>query len=1259
MITAALLLAISGTVFSTTGTPVENARVTVYRPETIPDARARIVSGTARPALASATTDANGAFSLDPKRDGVFDLFIERDGFAPRTRKVVAGETDLTIDLDPAAQRTGHVTAAGKPVSGALVVVDSAWSVKTDERGAFTIPDPKSWAASLAIVHPDYTILEREVPQGAKLEFTLLPGTAVRGNVVAATGRPAANARVLAGDWPVAISGEDGSFVARHVGPDAKTITAIAGSESGSARGAETIEIKLVAKRVITGTVRDSGKRPLPGALVTAYHGHRGEIGYAITDEKGAYRIEHCTAASYQVIPEGVGDFEFSRVTANLTSSESARADFTATATTWLRGTVVDERKRPIAGATVQHLPAQIPILYAIVGEGGFPRARTASDGRFKLPSAAGANDTRLQTIHPRYAATVTKVERGPLMITLRYGMEVRGVVVDSEGKPVAGAGIAAMQDPFGAAALPIDAILTSGSGRALFESDAEGKFTLHLNEAPHDVTVWKEGFVASRLGSLTPARGQDPLRVVLERGVEIRGRVVAKGVKTEIDGVIVATGDDGSYVNTMVGSDGTFVLGSLRPGVYSLEYNSAFRRDSESKEVRAPASDVVIELAPKAEIRGRVTDKANGRPVSHYSVRAEGAYETQEHGGDEMFTLAVPAGVTHVMVDAEGYLHESMQVVASLDKPAEVTFALTRGRTISGRVTSDAGLPLAQAMITPDSEDIDRSPVETGENGEFELMGMPREDVTLHVSRPGFVARAVAVDAGDADQRVNVTLAAGRKAFGKVVTATGEPVEKATVWAQPITHAEQMGQRAETDSGGAFAIEGLAEGRYRFFAGHQQHGTAELQDVDPAAGPVILTFKPKSETGVIRGTVKGFAERGWMYAMVTTDAGRQAMVGRDGKYRIENVPAGETQVRAMGGTMRNRASTAPMKVTVVANGEVEADLEFRSDITVRGRVTEGGQPVVGRRIAFEGDGSEWETRTGEGGLYEIAGIEPGMYQVSVEAGRRSFSTRYQVNGSSTFDVAIAFAAIAGRVLDADGAPLAGVSVEVSDDEGRMNHGAAKTDANGAFSVSANDAPSFVVSASKKGFATAVQRVPRGSAPLLMRLGRTDGLRVRLVDARSGATLSGYAVATNAAGLLVGRANESAQDGAMVVPLHDGAYRVSVSANGFASQSQHVTIPLTGELRFALTPGGTLVVRSDRVSSDLVKLILPNGEEYVRCHCNGIAEIRLTGATTTIGHVAPGNYTMQVLDPSGSIVTSYPVTIAEGGTTVAEIHVPE
>jgi hypothetical protein len=114
-----------------------------------------------------------------------------------------------------------------------------------------------------------------------------------------------------------------------------------------------------------------------------------------------------------------------------------------------------------------------------------------------------------------------------------------------------------------------------------------------------------------------------------------------------------------------------------------------------------------------------------------------------------------------------------------------------------------------------------------------------------------------------------------------------------------------------------------------------------------------------------------------------------------------------------------------------------------------------------------------------------------------------------------------------------------------------------------------------------------------------------------------------------------------------------------VSASGYASQLTRSVVPRNDELRVALTPGGALIVNTDRPSNDAVKLVMPTGEEYVQCQCNGVAEIRLTGTKTVVEHVAPGAYSMVVLDERGLVKASHPVTIAEGQTTTIAIHVPE
>jgi len=1170
--------AITGAVFANNGTPVENARVAIFRPATWRELRERLAGGKERQPLASSTTGADGTFSIDTKLDGVFELRVERDGYAPQEKTFLAGDGEVTVNLTAAPPRNGRVTANGKSVAGALVIAQAGDGVigtaRTDEKGAFTIADPKPWATWVKVVHPDFAPLVITTATNKGLDLTLTAGTSVSGRVLTSGRSPAANARIFAGGWPVSTTGDDGTFTIAHLAAGMDTITVLTSSEHGSARPAENLEMKLAPSHTISGNVRGENGRPLPGVRITASaEGKQVDALMAVSDEKGSYRIDHCDAAAYQVSADGPG-LEFEAGTANLKNQRAARADFIAKAGRFFRGMVVDERKRPVAGAHVQVMPAVLPVMYMFVRERMGGDATTGSDGRFRIPfsSSWGEMGTlRVQAIHSRYAAGASgefaaDLKNTPVTITLHDGIEVRGVVTANDGTPVRGAGVVLIEDPFGTMPLPIESALALGTARAFTESDAEGKFSLRLNRAVHDISVWKEGYAASHLTGMTPEPGQKPIDVVLERGVEISGRI--KGNRRKQGGgveAILATSAEGTFVVGKVNEDGSFVIPALTAGTYTVQYTTDFTKSIE-KVVQAPASDVVLELPATGEIHGRVTDKETGRALPRFSVQSEMGFENYEDA--ETFTVSAAAGSTEVTVAAPGYLPETQQVTVELEKPANVTFALARGRTISGRVTTDTGLGVADANVSITTADTWDDPVETADDGEFELVGAPRETVTLSVSRQGFVTRHVDVE-GDTDKRVNVVLSAGRKASGRVVTSTGTPVEGADV--SGFSTASSGMQTAKSAADGTFTLEGLSEGKYFFQAMRADLGTAELQDVDPNVTPIVLTFPPSKGTGSIHGTVKGFTEGSWMFGGVIAGTGATGMIRRDGTYRIENLPAGETELHAQAMSARNQMTSSPVTVTVAENQDTEVNLAFRTDVVLRGTVTEGGQPAQGRAVSFMSNAGMSRTMTGQRGTYEITGLEPGLYSVSVESSRRPFNTRHQVNGSETFDIVIEFAQLHGRVVDETGAPQAGAIIQLTNNEQEDFAEQVVTDGNGTFSMDLSDAESpLFVRAAKKGFATAVEEVQNTRNPVLLRLVRTNDLHVRLLDAASGRTLEGDIVALNDVGP-VARATEKAKDGSFLVPLPPGTYLISVSANGYVSQSVRVSVPLNGELKILLT----------------------------------------------------------------------------------------
>jgi len=84
-------------------------------------------------------------------------------------------------------------------------------------------------------------------------------------------------------------------------------------------------------------------------------------------------------------------------------------------------------------------------------------------------------------------------------------------------------------------------------------------------------------------------------------------------------------------------------------------------------------------------------------------------------------------------------------------------------------------------------------------------------------------------------------------------------------------------------------------------------------------------------------------------------------------------------------------------------------------------------------------------------------------------------------------------------------------------------------------------------------------------------------------------------------------------------------------------------------------PGATVIAYCCETDDGQARLIQPDGEEYVRCWCNGVAEIEVTGRVTLIESITPGAYTLEVTPADGKART-YPVSVVEGQTVTVAIQ---
>jgi len=108
-------------------------------------------------------------------------------------------------------------------------------------------------------------------------------------------------------------------------------------------------------------------------------------------------------------------------------------------------------------------------------------------------------------------------------------------------------------------------------------------------------------------------------VELVVHRGLTITGKVLDPDDKPVNDaGIQARTGP--TWLGTSCGADGTFVLGPLQPGTYTLEASPSFHKElarSETLQAEAGARDVVLRLRRGGGLSGRVVDAATGEGVA------------------------------------------------------------------------------------------------------------------------------------------------------------------------------------------------------------------------------------------------------------------------------------------------------------------------------------------------------------------------------------------------------------------------------------------------------------------------------------------------------------------------------------------------------------------------------------------------------------------------------------------------------------------
>jgi len=1281
-----LSAAITGTVIDPDAKPIAGAAIRAYAAENSSVMRARLLAGKIeREPIASAQSAENGMFSLDVKGAVAVDVVVDVPSRARNAIAAIDGDDLGAIILNSPAARKLRVTSGGKPVANAIVVSGIDVS-RTDAAGE--VPAPAN--ATAYVVHPDYAIGRHAGTN--TLEVKLVRGVAVRGRVVNAAG-PVAHASVLINGWPLAESGDDGTFTIAHAPDNWQSIAAVRGNDAGTAARPKTgaLEIRIAPGAIFAGSVREA-RGAVVGARMTISNTDD-ESMIAVTDAKGAFTVGPLLPHVYQIA--GVHP-SYSIESASVTLPATRTRSFAAQAFARAKGRVIDEDRKPVATAFVS------------ASNSSATRARTSvtnANGEFmvrvtpspQFPTPLLANKREYVTVST--AAQVWKAGevKDNIVITLPHGFVAQVRVIDKERQPVPNAlvNVSKVGDQGMQRSLAVGC--ADPSKPDCHRTGADGLMSVRTTEGKHDVVVSGDDVSPARLQNQMLTARAATIVVNVDRGIEISGRVVRPD-GTPVADAMVDTPTGVMPRSTETAADGTFKLAGLAAGLAVLTaHSSDGNLSSPPVNVTAPAKNVTITIPLGARIEGRVFDRATQQPVTDFTVglptrgqrmSVNPRAEKTIHADDGTYAIDnVPPGAVELIVRAAGYVSGSRGDITVEDGKTVtgIDIQLDRGATISGRVTS-GGSPVAGAEVRPASQ---RMPpmmsqqmaagaggTTTDGDGLYKLDGIAEGDRLIEFHKQGFVTaqKPVEVKAGK-DVHLDVELDQGKELRGHVVDRSGRGIAGAYISASAAGE-RRGGPMIVSDSDGNFVLTGLTDGKYEVTARKEGMVSSDATDVDlPQTHPLTLTL----DTGAtINGRVTGLPAEQLAQVMVSASGGtsrNQTTADASGNFTLPGMPDGQVRVDAIlvaGGQRR----MAPSKTIVIENGAApNVEINFEEGINVSGRVTKGGAPVTNGSVGFIPIGNR-PVRSAPGvtggvvggavnsttpmetgrqfvnamissdGTYTAAGLTAGDYSVRVSSsGISIYQTKYTAAASGTFDIDIHGATLRGRVVDSrSNAPLSGARVILTS---RLPaNGSAATDSDGRFVIDALPDASYDMQVSREQYATASQKVVIANgavADVEVRMEQTPAITIHVIDSATGQPVDANVMIQEASGTFRGEATR-VEAGTFRAWLKPGSYNASVGARGYVFKTQTFTTP--ADVTVPLVRAGALLIRArtpQRARLDPAAGGPQRSLGMLRAGPNGPYEMLL-----------PGSYMLSLIASDGKVLQSIPVVINAGETATVD-----
>jgi protocatechuate 3,4-dioxygenase beta subunit len=512
-------------------------------------------------------------------------------------------------------------------------------------------------------------------------------------------------------------------------------------------------------------------------------------------------------------------------------------------------GTVVDELGKPVAEATV------------MIDQGRW-RDRIDADahGKWKVPYLAAGKVALTATSKIHLAMPDQLVDHDGIhdkldvIVRVKLGARVTGIVVDAQGKPVADASVSA--------------------GDRSGNSEDNGRFVL-------------EGITPGLLdvSATTAFAGSVIRKVQVDRSVELRIELVESSIAgivrnargEPVDDVLVeAKGtSNGGSGSTRSDEFGKFDLGGIPPGEYEVTVQRGKDRMASPDHgvvTRTTNRNLALVVSELGAITGHVV--LDGAPVEYFGISVDDSPDPTRRvlSSDPVRTADgtfvekdLRPGVYRITIVGPSFKEKQIQNIVIGDgatvQLGEVS--VERGRVVRGTVHDEHGRPIAGALVTAGPSSIFLEDTTVGsqiegtrgatsdELGNFEIAGL---DNAPDISEPWIRAThdnemAAPQKIGTDDVTIDLLIMGTGAIAGRIVNARYSSQSIA------IDSAGDNGVslRGDADAQGEFHFERVPPGDYTVWFGYS--GTVMLPitfHVDSGATTPVTIELPPAVTGIV-----------------------------------------------------------------------------------------------------------------------------------------------------------------------------------------------------------------------------------------------------------------------------------------------------------------------------------------------------------------------------------------------------------------------